>query len=55
MNESEVIRYEHFCQFKAEIRSSGDYLIVGIDVAKGAASCIFWHSFGSNAFEALAL
>jgi hypothetical protein len=34
MNETEVIRYEQFCQFKAEIRSSGDYLIVGIDVAK---------------------
>jgi transposase len=34
MNESEVTRYEKFCQFKAEIRASGNYLIVGIDVAK---------------------
>jgi hypothetical protein len=34
MNASEVIRYEKFCQFKADIRSSVDYLVVGIDVAK---------------------
>lgn len=34
MNENEVIRYEKFCQFKAEIRPSKNYLIVGIDVAK---------------------
>lgn len=34
MNENEIIRYEKFCKFKAETRSSGDYLIVGIDVAK---------------------
>ena len=33
MDEGEVTRYEKFCQFKAEIRSSSDYLIVGIDVA----------------------
>ncbi|UCD11848.1 MAG: hypothetical protein JSU88_01805, partial [Nitrospinaceae bacterium] len=34
MDVNEVIRYEQFCQFKAEIRSSSDYLVVGIDVAK---------------------
>ena len=34
MNESEVTRYEKFCQFRAKIRASGNYLIVGIDVAK---------------------
>jgi transposase len=34
MNSHEATRYEKFCQIKAEIRSSSDYLIVGIDVAK---------------------
>ena len=41
MNESEVSRYEQFCQFKAEIRGSKDYLIVGIDVAKDRHHAFF--------------
>jgi hypothetical protein len=34
MNETDRIRLEEFRQFKKEIRGSGEYLIVGIDVAK---------------------
>ena len=34
MNEVDGIRLEEFRQLKKEIRSSGEYLIVGIDVAK---------------------
>lgn len=46
MNESEVIRYEKFCQFKAEIRSSRDYLVVGIDVAKERHHAFFGTAAG---------
>jgi transposase len=41
MNENEVTRYEKFCQFKDEIRSAEDYLIVGIDVAKDRHHAFF--------------
>ena len=34
MNEVDAIRLKQFRQLKREIRGSGDYLIVGIDVAK---------------------
>ena len=34
MNVVDPIRREQFCQIKAEIRRSDDYLVVGIDVAK---------------------
>jgi len=46
MNGIEVIRYEKFCQFKAEIRSSGNYLIVGIDVAKDRHHAFFGTATG---------
>ena len=55
MNENEVIRYEKFCQFKAEIRSSRDYLIVGIDVAKDRHHAFFGTAAGAHAFEAIDL
>jgi len=53
MNENEVIRYEKFCQFKAEIRSSGDYLIVGIDVAKERHHAFFGTSTGRTLLRRL--
>jgi hypothetical protein len=34
MNETDGIRLKEFRQLKKEIRGSGEYLIVGIDVAK---------------------
>ena len=46
MDDTEVIRYEQFCQFKAEIRSSRDYLIVGIDVAKDRHHAFFGTATG---------
>jgi len=53
MNENEVIRYEQFCQFKAEIRSSGDYLIVGIDVAKDRHHAFFGTAAGRTLLKRL--
>ena len=53
MNENEVIRYEKFCQFKAEIRSSGDYLIVGIDVAKERHHAFFGTATGRTLLRRL--
>jgi transposase len=41
MNTKEATRYTEFCQFKAEIRLSKDYLIVGIDVAKDRHHAFF--------------
>ena len=34
MNMDEVTRYQQFRQFRSEIRGSGEYLVVGIDMAK---------------------
>jgi transposase len=53
MNESEVTRYELFCQFKAEIRASGNYLIVGIDVAKERHHAFFGTAFGRTLLKRL--
>jgi transposase len=53
MNEDEVIRYKKFCQFKAEIRSSRDYLIVGIDVAKERHHAFFGTSAGRTLLRRL--
>jgi transposase len=53
MNENEVIRYEKFCQFKAEIRSSYDYLIVGIDVAKDRHHAFFGTATGRTLLKRL--
>ena len=53
MNESEVTRYEKFCQFKAEIRSSGSYLIVGIDVAKDRHQAFFGTAVGRTLLRRL--
>jgi transposase len=53
MDESEVTRYEKFCQFKAEIRSSRDYLIVGIDVAKERHHAFFGTASGRTLLRRL--
>lgn len=53
MNENEVSRYERFCQFKAEVRSSGDYLIVGIDVAKDRHHAFFGTASGRTLLKRL--
>ena len=34
MSNQEIIRREQFCQIVKEVRSSNEYLVVGIDVAK---------------------
>jgi transposase len=46
MNRSETTRYDEFCQFRKEIRHSGAYLIVGIDVAKDPHHAFFGNAFG---------
>jgi transposase len=53
MNENEVSRYEQFCQFKAEVRSSGNYLIVGIDVAKDRHHAFFGTAVGRTLLRRL--
>lgn len=53
MNHSEVIRYEKFCQFKAEIRSSREYLIVGVDVAKDRHHAFFGTATGRTLLRRL--
>jgi len=53
MNESEVIRHENFCQFKVEVRSSRDYLIVGIDVAKERHHAFFGTASGRTLLKRL--
>jgi len=53
MNENEVIRYEQFCQFKGEIRTSKSYLIVGIDVAKDRHHAFFGTADGRTLLKRL--
>jgi len=53
MDANELIRYEQFCQFKAEIRSSRDYMIVGIDVAKQRHHAFFGTATGRTLLKRL--
>lgn len=53
MNTEEATRYAAFCQFKAEIRSSKDYLIVGIDVAKDKNHAFFGTATGRTILRRL--
>ena len=53
MNGNEVSRYEKFCQFKGEIRSSSDYLIVGIDAAKERHHAFFGTATGRTLLKRL--
>ena len=42
MNTDEVTRYRQFRPFRSEIRLSGDYLIVEIDISKDKHHTFFW-------------
>lgn len=53
MNEVDGIRLEEFRQLKKEIRSSGEYLIVGIDVAKGSHHAFFGTATGKTLLKRL--
>ena len=53
MNTDEATRYAEFCQFKAEIRLSKDYLIVGIDVAKDRHHAFFGTATGRTLLRRL--
>ena len=53
MKHNNVNRYAEFCQFKAEVRASADYLIVGMDVAKQQAPCVFGTSTGRTLLRRL--
>ena len=53
MNSNEVSRHREFCQFKAEVRSSRDYLIVGIDVGKDRHHAFFGTTTGRTLLRRL--
>jgi transposase len=53
MNEVEGIRLSEFRQFKKEIRGSGEYLIVGIDVAKEKHHAFFGTATGKRLLRRL--
>jgi transposase len=53
MNEIESIRLEEFRQLTREIRSSKDYLIVGIDIAKDKHTAFFGTATGKTLFKRL--
>jgi transposase len=53
MNEEDRIRLAEFRQFKKEIRGSGEYLIVGIDVAKDKHHAFFGMATGKTLLRRL--
>ena len=53
MKHNNAIKYQQFCQFKAEIRGSRDYLIVGIDVAKDTHHGFFGMATGRTLLRRL--
>ena len=53
MKHDNVIKYQQFCQFKAEVRGSGEYLIVGIDVAKDRHHAFFATATGRTLLKRL--
>jgi transposase len=53
MNEEDRTRLEEFRQFKKEIRGSGEYLIVGIDVAKDKHHAFFGMATGKTLLRRL--
>lgn len=53
MNEEDGIRLEEFRQLKKEIRGCGEYLIVGIDVAKEAHHAFFGTATGKTLVKRL--
>ncbi len=46
MNSNDCSRHEAFCQFRSEVRSNPDYVIVGIDIAKDKHHAFFWFNAG---------
>jgi transposase len=48
MNENKCSRYDVFCQFRSEIRSNPDYVIVGIDIAKDRHHAFFGTTRGET-------
>ena len=53
MKQDNAIKYQQFCQFKAEIRGSREYLIVGIDVAKDKHHAFFGMATGRTLLRRL--
>jgi len=53
MNETDRIRLGEFRQFKKEVRGSGEYLIVGIDVAKDKHHAFFGMAMGKTLLRRL--
>ena len=53
MKHDNAIKYQQFCQFKAEIRGSREYLIVGIDVAKDKHHAFFGLATGRTLLRRL--
>ena len=53
MKHDNATRYQQFCQFKAEIRGSREYLIVGIDVAKDKHHAFFGMATGRTLLRRL--
>jgi transposase len=53
MNHDNAIKYQQFCQFKAEIRGSDHYLIIGIDVAKDKHYAFFGMATGRTLLRRL--
>lgn len=53
MEDNQIVRYQQFCRFKAEIRASDEFLIVGIDVAKDRHHAFFGTATGRTLLKRL--
>jgi len=53
MNNQEIIRRKQFCQIVKEVRSSKEYLVVGIDVAKDKHHAFMGTATGKSLFRKL--
>jgi len=49
----EVTRYDYFCQFRKEIRSSRQHLIVGMDIGKDKHHAFFGTAYGKTLLRRL--
>jgi transposase len=49
----DVTRFEHFCQFRSNIRASRKHLIVGIDIAKDKHHAFFGTAYGKTLWRRL--
>jgi transposase len=50
---NDVTRFEHFCQFRGNIRASRRHLIVGIDIAKDKHHAFFGTAYGKTLWRRL--